>query len=233
MTACLFLRNCEYLQYRLRFRDCLIVSRRIYTGRPLKPPCPYIYRLLASPQDIRVFVLASGPCDSPIHGYLQHVSLDTKPLYTALSYTWGDLDRTKTILSENKTLPVTENLYEALKELRHELEGKGENISTLFWTDAICIDQRNILEREQKVKLMEYIYKQASMVDIWLGEAAADSDLAMEFIIELLNALIPLQHMNVGSIGLDEYEKYALRHLDEKAWYALSRLLVRPWFSRV
>lgn len=40
---------------------------------------------------------------------------------------------------------------------------------TLLWIDAICINQQDILERNQQVNLMATIYQRATIVRVWLG----------------------------------------------------------------
>jgi hypothetical protein len=49
-----------------------------------------------------------------------------------------------------------------------------------IWTDALCINQDDILERNVQVSLMSRIYREARTVLIWLGEAEGDSDLAFD-----------------------------------------------------
>ncbi|KAK4579955.1 hypothetical protein LTR86_000157 [Recurvomyces mirabilis] len=61
-------------------------------------------------------------------------------------------------------VPVTINLYNALKRLR--LPGAGR----WLWIDAICVNQRNRLEREKQVLLMGRIFRTAKRVIVWLGE---------------------------------------------------------------
>ncbi len=46
--------------------------------------------------------------------------------------------------------------------------------------DAICIDQRNIEERNDQVQMMAAVYRSAEQTYAWLGPAAEDSDYAMQ-----------------------------------------------------
>ncbi|MCJ1405295.1 hypothetical protein MMC11_008522 [Xylographa trunciseda] len=175
----------------------------------------------------------NGPFDSPIRGYLKHVSLDATPAYTALSYVWECPHRTNTIICDDQALPVTKSLFTALKEIRRSLEGEDDEVAMTFWVDAICIDQENLAERAQQVRLMEQIYRQASVVNVWLGDRSADSDQAMQFVVELVNTLVPLQHKQLESLEFKRLRNYGLRPKTDDAWQALRRLLARPWFSRV
>lgn len=55
--------------------------------------------------------------------------------YEALSYVWGDRESTNKIWVDGCLFTVTENLFEALSNLRQPSEDR------LLWVDAICIDQ--------------------------------------------------------------------------------------------
>lgn len=99
-------------------------------------------------------------------------SSDETP-YEALSYVWGDSFTTKTIFLNNALFHVTENLYIALQYLRLP------NKSRTLWSDAICIDQRNITERNHQVAVIGEIYKNCSRVIAWLGETDDGTDVAL------------------------------------------------------
>lgn len=51
-----------------------------------------------------------------------------------------------------------------------------------MWIDALCIDQRNVEERNQQVRQKDQIYSRAAGVLVWLGPQGNNSDLAMDFI---------------------------------------------------
>jgi hypothetical protein len=44
-----------------------------------------------------------------------------------------------------------------------------------MWTDAICIDQTSVVDKNQQVPLMGDIYRKAHEVVIWLGDIDAVS----------------------------------------------------------
>ena len=50
------------------------------------------------------------------------------------------------------TLLATQNLYQALKHLRSEFR------SRIFWIDAICVNQEDLVERSKQVQRMSDIY---------------------------------------------------------------------------
>ncbi|KAI1469849.1 HET-domain-containing protein [Daldinia caldariorum] len=100
------------------------------------------------------------------------------PAYEALSYVWGseyDPDTVRIITNTSKTfiLPVTQNLATALRLLRRP---DGPRV---IWTDAICINQANNIEKGQQVMRMGDIFRTASRVVGFLGEESDDSARAM------------------------------------------------------
>ena len=136
-------------------------------------------------------------------------------------------------------LAVTENLHSALKRLQLP------NQPRLIWADAICINQEDIDERGSQVRLMKDIYRRASSVVIWLGEAIEVDGKDLWPIPSLLEAAqknlkrteLPIRH------GTKDWVRYVLRpdyttsgDLDNKRWNrtikSLILLLHRPWFLR-
>ncbi|KAH6672909.1 heterokaryon incompatibility, partial [Halenospora varia] len=113
-------------------------------------------------------------------------------VYSALSYTWGDPEKTNPIQIDGKQLPIPENLWWFFQTC--DLNGFDE--TRLFWIDAICIDQSNVLERNHQVRLMKQIYTTADNVFIWLRREADNSDLAMSFLSG--NGTTPLRRKGNG-----------------------------------
>lgn len=115
-------------------------------------------------KEIRLLELLPGVRSDLVCVKLLHVSLDAQPHYDALSYIWGDTTPTRSIrVEEDDGFQVTANLESALRDLRHT------DRSIILWIDAICINQRNVRERNQQVQLMRYIYEGASVVRAWLN----------------------------------------------------------------
>jgi hypothetical protein len=129
--------------------------------------------------------------------------------YDALSYVWGKSDKTLPIRIDKLDLPITPNLHEALTRLRHRY------IERVIWVDAVCINQVDRIEKEQQILLMGKIYGQANRVIVWLGEAAHNSDQALEEI------RIAGGEMSSNSLNEEATEK------------AVLALLQRPWFRRI
>jgi hypothetical protein len=101
------------------------------------------------------------------------------PDYSALSYTWGcpfpeDEDSsgvrdwespTRQIICNDQQVYVAQNLYDALQEfVRRRWFG-------FYWIDSLCINQRDVLERNAQVAIMGDIFQDAYDVICWLGRA--------------------------------------------------------------
>lgn len=130
-------------------------------------------------------------------------------LYEALSYVWGDSKKPHTISIGGYNLHVTANLCAALLHLRDQL------IERILWVDAICIDQDSTEERAEQVQLMAKIYCKTNRVIVWLGEAAAGGDRA-------LNAI---------RIAADKESTKSSDYQTNQQ--AILDLLQRPWFQRI
>ncbi|RYP52665.1 hypothetical protein DL768_002221 [Monosporascus sp. mg162] len=135
-------------------------------------------------------------------------------LYEALSYVWGDEGNRQPISIDNHDLKVTSNLHAALLRLRDRL------LPRVIWIDAICINQGDPNEKGQQVQSMAKIYAKASRVIVWLGEAAADSDQAIEYI---------------RTAAVEESSKSLVDEslVNETSQQAILTLLQRPWFQRI
>ena len=95
--------------------------------------------------------------------------------YEALSYTWGPPDFPCSMVCNGLTFPITANLYEALIRL------KTRESSRYLWIDAICINQFDATEKARQVGNLFAIFRRASKVTVWLGEATASTHMAFEF----------------------------------------------------
>jgi hypothetical protein len=82
---------------------------------------------------------------------------------------------------------------------------------------------------------MTQIYEKAYCVDLWLGEAADDSDLAIDFMNSLSSVFLEraegeqyfthkIRNISAELLLLSEHEK--------AAWVAVYKIFRRPYFSR-
>jgi hypothetical protein len=151
--------------------------------------------------------------NAPIQCRLQHYPLQKSEkgthLYEALSYVWGSSDTPQSIFIGNRDLPVTANLYRALLRLR------DHTFERILWVDSICINQADEQEKEHQIQSMAKIYGQANRVIVYLGEAADDSDQALEDI------RVAAEDESMNLLPSAKVQK------------AILKLLERPWFRRI
>lgn len=139
-------------------------------------------------------------------------------LYEALSYVWGSEEGKQPIYIQDsddkvgnsssgkpRCLHVTANLHAALSHIRDCLSDR------VLWIDAICINQKDMIEKGQQVRFMAKIYASANRVTVWLGEAASDTDGAFEALCRAA----------------------AKEHISLSACQTILALLERPWFQRI
>jgi hypothetical protein len=126
---------------------------------------PYRYHSLEYNDSIRVLVLHPSSNGSDLlictiqHARLSDASLE----YEAVSYTWGDTADQQAIYFHNgrRELRVGRNCHSALWHLRQKHQDR------LVWIDAICIDQRNLTERADQVRIMDKIFGGAFGVTVY------------------------------------------------------------------
>jgi hypothetical protein len=164
--------------------------------------------------------------ESEIFCRLEAASLDSEPIYEALSYTWGDITKTHEVTCDGKSLRVTSNLFSALKSFRLL------DCDRIIWIDAICINQEDVEERNEQVGMMKDIYARAYHVVIWLGEETKRDKAAFD-----------LLHQFETSFKKRGYFDYVLSDpsnqtdgfpgMADPAWIALAMLFQRAYFRRI
>ena len=63
-----------------------------------------------------------------------------------------------------------------------------------MWVDAICLNQDDHREKATHIPRMGEIYESATRTLIWLGEAADNSDLAMDTIEDLTQKMLTVKN---------------------------------------
>jgi heterokaryon incompatibility protein (HET) len=132
------------------------------------------------PFEICLFIFEpAGDDKMPVSIKLAYFTLLEKPIYYALSYTWDqpskdfpeswdDPNCTESIFVKGKPFGFRKNVYSALTHFRHI------NPTTVWWIDAISIDQSSIMERNAVVQHMGKIFAGCTAAIIWLGESDSD-----------------------------------------------------------
>ncbi|CAO2653509.1 Nn.00g029200.m01.CDS01 [Neocucurbitaria sp. VM-36] len=162
--------------------------------------------------------------------------------FEALSYTWGSSDTLEAIKVNGKDMPITENLFFALRNLRYP------NMDRILWVDAICIDQRNDKERGHQVQQMGGIYSQADRVIFWLGLSTDQTDILMRSLKQQeresydrpYQHQYPCDYLSLAQcstfeptlISLEEQRGDSQELIDQQR-DGLQDLLSRSWFRRV
>ncbi|KAK4451371.1 heterokaryon incompatibility protein-domain-containing protein [Podospora aff. communis PSN243] len=127
----------------------------------------YQYLPLENPSHIRL--IRFDHSSPTLRLQLIHAPLNENESFEALSYTWGNTDQRMPVNIGDTILTITPNLYQFLSRLR-EGEQADENFGA-YWADQICINQKDILERNSQVALMASIYRTSRRTLVWLGEA--------------------------------------------------------------
>lgn len=88
-----------------------------------------------------------------------------------MSYVWGNPSETKPIILDGEPFDVTVNLEAGLRAMR-----KQSNRYVL-WIDAICINQKDVQEKNVQVPQMGRLYSTAPAVLVWLGPSNPNIEL--------------------------------------------------------
>lgn len=181
----------------------------------------YEYKPLKSDSAIRLLRIISHHREL-LQCELLETPLAQAPAYEAVSYTWGSESTDHFVICDNKRLATTRNCEAALRYLQSHI------LSTYLWIDGVCIDQRNVDERNQQVEIMGEVYHRASRVVVWLGSGDADCDLAFKF----LSSFAPI--MGKKGVERDTMVMERMIELQGKFFHQLKcsgRVCLSNWFT--
>lgn len=222
-------RRLQSQAYSLTIKSMLEAFREIMHDREMMgnlPPGKYPYARQLSGREIRLLKMQSRTSDDELSFELLERPLDTNIKFTALSYTWGDINPTRTITCDNHPLEITPNLFSALKELFEP--------DDLIWVDAICINQHDQDEKTHQVRMMKDIYAQARLTAVWLGEEQDGDFIGAELLHDFYRVyfrddLVFGKDLDVTEEGFPDPETPDGMELWSPVWSLYSR----RWFSRV
>lgn len=125
---------------------------------------PFRHRRLGA-DEVRLLNVDLSDSSRDISLTVEHFHKNHLPGYQAISYTWGAKPhRFRSITLNDRPFQVTLNAFWCLHFLcKHYRRWEW------LWMDYLCIDQRNISERNDQVQQMDHIYQNASLVLAWLG----------------------------------------------------------------
>ncbi|KAK8151974.1 heterokaryon incompatibility protein-domain-containing protein, partial [Phyllosticta citribraziliensis] len=135
-------------------------------------PNKFQYTELSTRSTIRLIKIQKQKVNDTIVCVLRHAE-QTDIEYYALSYVWGDATPTREILVETEDapagesfiFPLHENLWRFLDWAWHQ--GKFDR---WFWTDRICLNQKDEKEKAHQIPRMGDIFQNATQVVAWLNE---------------------------------------------------------------
>ena len=191
-----------------------------------RAPVSELYRALplnAEEDIIRLLDIHPGGYEEEVRICLRVVALVPGPYYEALAYSWGTSTKARTIVAnDHPRIPVTDNLYGAVRRLRLRSETRT------LWVDALCINQADRDEKGQQVGLMARIYQSASCVNIWLGEPRIVCPLNLWPLLLLLD-----QSLGCGSKGTRQLPRLATKFLNlDGLINSAIRHSSSPWHTR-
>jgi hypothetical protein len=98
-------------------------------------------------------------------------------------------------------------------------------------TDAVCINQKDIPERNLQVKRMKYIYQQAHTVFAWMGSDLVGGDFVQSLLDEVLGE-VDLTSPDARE-ALDDFVENIPSRYDNLVWEGVIDLLSRPYWGRL
>ncbi|KAL1855857.1 hypothetical protein Daus18300_010931 [Diaporthe australafricana] len=200
--------------------------------------------------DIRVLRVQplSSPSDAdstPLSMTLDHLNPHQKSAtpFWAMSYVWGSTKDPQTVQINGTPFQVTSNLHEALVQYRRQFLNHGRRAAEagvdVLWIDAICINQKDYLEKSVQVPRMKEVYGRCERVLAWLGPVNEEEEADMALVAETLDHVD--EEVKTGAKYPDVTEAFREtsestlkgRERLEKIRMQLLRLGCREWFRRV
>jgi hypothetical protein len=154
--------------------------------------------------------------------------------YSAISYCWGDMPKDERLgIEETSWVPVTTKVADMLPKLvsRHALNhntryGDYGKQSPMIWLDAVCINQKDNVERAEQVRHMAEIYSHAKCVEIFLDSSWSSVGTIMKSSLSRASNDVPYKLERGMSRNDDSwlFEPYSNEDI--------TALMCSPWFSR-
>jgi hypothetical protein len=129
----------------------------------------------------------------------------------------------KQIVINGQTVPVGENLYEALRSMREIPEVRN---GARIWVDSLCIDQSNLKERNEEVKRMGQIYSNADRVISHIGKSENHAD-------EVLQTMEMIGYSIADAKGADRLKEWFHTQTNSPFFHYFSLMMSRGYWSRI
>jgi hypothetical protein len=174
--------------------------------------------------DLVTFSLQGGGLDES--GQMPFKDLLDHPYFHSEYIRSGGVLHAGTILCDGHQVSVNGELHRAIKRLR------DKDTAMRIWIDAICINQSNIAERNQQVRIMGSVYKRADCVRVWLGEEIGIEPQAIDVLKAAEKSLIDAIEQAdpaEGSPFNTEWHLVKDTRLYSLAWESLTAFCSRAW----
>lgn len=149
-------------------------------------------------------------------------SIDEVAEYNAVSYTWGQRELVEKVLINGDTYMVTTNCHQALTQVYRQWK-RDRLQSDLVWIDCLCINQRDIDEKNAQVSIIGEIFAKATEVLACIGRHRDNSELVLWAAREIADFGIACNHAEflchdcglpwtrwVLSLGLDSLQALSI-----------------------
>ena len=210
-----------------------------------------LYPARPGPRKIRLLELVSPPdADVPAYNLKEHsLDSDKETSFEALSYVWGDPTVRRELTVEGQTVAVTVNLWNALRQL-----AVRSGFHPPLWVDALCVNQEDLVEREEQASLVGEIYGGAARVVVWLGPDPEGECTEAPELVEMIykkceqmakergQEILPFAH-ELAQVSEDEafldvspskiVTAMGQANIPQSAWQSLRRLFDSKWFTRI
>jgi len=181
-----------------------------------------LYIPLLQGRVVRLLELAPGQWNDPVITRLFISELPYTPPYDAISYVWGDPQKTVPIACNGRRLDVTVSLNAAFRRVRLP------DRSRIVWADAVCINQQHLDERGHQVSFMNDVYNYAREVLVCLGDdvdgGAKDVAAVITGTAEVISKYDSIRSMPI--LPADDLVYHDSR------WKSVAAMLQLPWFTR-
>ncbi|CAG9982352.1 unnamed protein product [Clonostachys byssicola] len=145
------------------------------------------------------------------------------PNFVALSYAWGDVEKTVDVQVSGHPVRITRNLYDIIQCL------SLDECPDFFWIDAVCINQDDIDERSAQVLLMREVYSLAMSVRVFLSLESEPLNFGMTFLEQV--ALNPEKHFSPELSLCITVE--GLTVASEELRESFIAFFAAPWWTRI
>jgi hypothetical protein len=137
------------------------------------------------------------------------------------------------ISMDGKLFHVRQNLFDLLEILHREAKNEQAG-TTPYWIDALCIDQRNDLERNHQVAQMGEIFSSAVCVHMWLGKVDNKLIPAIHALRKSLISIPSPSDWHAVQTNANLVEKYVINNgYFRRAWITQEVLVARSVLVRL